>query len=163
MQLKYVSPFFINNYNFLSWLYELMTVRSSLSSYSDHIDFEVLFSLLLSFVTSFWLFCHFSNSKEYADTKSLVGHTFYTPKNRALHLGFHRALCMLMGWKNKIAGGRKWFCELLSDSEASSLKEDHIIWPPVVIIHNSSLNRDDFDERVIVSIEALESILRGNA
>lgn len=90
-------------------------------------------------------------------------HTFYSQKVgfRALHLGFHQALCMLMGWKNKISGGRKWFCELLSEREASSLKEDHIIWPPVVIIHNSSLNSNNFDERVIVSIEALDSILRG--
>lgn len=104
-----------------------------------------------------------SNSKEFVDTKSLVVHTFYSLKVglRALHLGFHQALCMLMGWKYKIAGGRKWFCELLSDGEASSLKEDHIIWPPVVIIHNSSLNSNDFEERVIVSIEALDSILRG--
>lgn len=68
---------------------------------------------------------------------------------------------MLMGWKNKIAGGRKWSCELLSDGEASSLKEDHIIWPPVVIIHNISLNSNNYDERVIVSIEALDSIVRG--
>ncbi|WOG94502.1 hypothetical protein DCAR_0313798 [Daucus carota subsp. sativus] len=104
-----------------------------------------------------------SNSKEFLDTKSLVEHTFYSQKvgDRALHLGFHRALCMLMGWKNRTAGGRKWFCELLSDSEASSLKEDHIIWPPIVIIHNISLNSNNFDERVIVSIEELASILRG--
>ncbi|KAL8094260.1 uncharacterized protein LOC141689431 [Apium graveolens] len=104
-----------------------------------------------------------SNSREFVDTKSLVVHTFYSIKGglRALHLGFHQALCMLMGWKNKISDGRKWFCELLSDGEASSLKEDHIIWPPVVIIHNSSLNSNDFDERVIVSIEALASMLRG--
>lgn len=135
-----------------------MTATSSLSS--DDLYF-LLF--LPSFVTSVWLFSCFSNSKEFLDTKSLVEHTFYSQKvgDRARHLGFHRALCMLMGWKNRTAGGRKWFCELLSDSEASSLKEDHIIWPPIVIIHNISLNSNDFDERVIVSIEELASILRG--
>lgn len=70
---------------------------------------------------------------------------------------------MLIGWKGKTAASGPWFRDLLSDGETLFSKEDLIIWPPVVIIHNSSIKCNNPDERVIVSIEVLESILRGNS
>lgn len=68
---------------------------------------------------------------------------------------------MLMGWKSEVGPGSPWVREILSDAEAFVLKEDLVIWPPVVIIHNSSIGKKNPDERVIVSIEVLESILKG--
>jgi len=70
---------------------------------------------------------------------------------------------MFMGWKSGcgMATNKSWVCEILSDAEALALKEDLIIWPPVVIIHNSSIQNKNPDERIIVSIEALHAILKG--
>ncbi|CAK9153840.1 unnamed protein product [Ilex paraguariensis] len=104
-----------------------------------------------------------SDSKEFVDTQSLVRHAFMSPKVgfRSQHLGFHKALCALMGWKSAAAPNNPWVCEILSDAETLAVKEDLIIWPPVVIIHNSSIGNYKPDDRVVVSIEVLEAILKG--
>uniref|UniRef100_A0A5B7BIG5 XS domain-containing protein n=1 Tax=Davidia involucrata TaxID=16924 RepID=A0A5B7BIG5_DAVIN len=102
-----------------------------------------------------------SNSNEFVDTESLVMHACTSPKVgfKAQHLGFHKALCVLMGWKSAVALNRSWICQVLPDNESLALKEDLIIWPPVVVIHNSSISNYNPDERVIVSIEVLEALL----
>ncbi|KAM7496877.1 hypothetical protein LguiA_021291 [Lonicera macranthoides] len=105
-----------------------------------------------------------SNSKEFVDFKSLAMHAFSSPKFglRSQHLGFHKALCVFMGWKSGcgMATNKSWVCEILSDAEALALKEDLIIWPPVVIIHNNSIQNKNPDARVIVSIDELHAILK---
>lgn len=80
---------------------------------------------------------------------------------KSQHLGLHKALCALMGWKSADAPNSGWVREMLSDTETVGLKEDLIIWPPVVIIHNSSMMNSDPDQRVVVSAEELESKLKG--
>ncbi|KAF2321651.1 hypothetical protein GH714_000910 [Hevea brasiliensis] len=104
-----------------------------------------------------------SSSKEFVDTLSLAQHTFMSTKvgSRSEHLGFHKALCVLMGWNNTRGPNGKWIPHLLPDTEALSLKEDLIIWPPVVLIHNSSISNYNLNERMIVTIEGLKDILRG--
>ncbi|KDP34702.1 hypothetical protein JCGZ_10907 [Jatropha curcas] len=104
-----------------------------------------------------------SGSKEFVDTLSLAQHAFMSCKigSRSEHLGLHKALCVLMGWKNTKVLNGQWVRQILPESEASSLKEDLIIWPPVVIIHNSSITNHNLNERMIVSIEGLKDILRG--
>lgn len=79
---------------------------------------------------------------------------------RSQHLGLHKALCVLMGWKIEDRSG-EWHCEFLSNAEASAFKEDLIIWPPVVIVHNSTIDNKNADERVVVSTEKLDVKLRG--
>lgn len=103
-----------------------------------------------------------SNSDEFADTESLAMHAFTSTKVglRSQHLGLHKALCILMGWKSAEDFGSQWLCEVMSDAETSSLKEDLIIWPPVVIIHNSTIGKENPDEQIILSTEALESKLQ---
>ncbi|XP_058004126.1 uncharacterized protein LOC110648784 isoform X2 [Hevea brasiliensis] len=103
------------------------------------------------------------SSKEFVDTLSLAQHTFMSTKvgSRSEHLGFHKALCVLMGWNNIRGPNGKWIPHLLPDTEALSLKEDLIIWPPVVLIHNSSISNYNLNERMIVTIEGLKDILRG--
>lgn len=80
---------------------------------------------------------------------------------RSQHLGLQKALCALMGWKSADAHKDCWVREKLSNAETMALKEDLIIWPPVVIIHNSSITSNNQDQRVVVSAEELESQLRG--
>ncbi|KAE9461308.1 hypothetical protein C3L33_06761, partial [Rhododendron williamsianum] len=103
-----------------------------------------------------------SDSEEFTDTESLAVHACTVPKVglRAQHLGFHRAVCSLMGWKSAEILNCQWVCQLLPDAENVALKEDLIIWPPVVFIHNSSLGDINPDGRVSVPVEMLEGILR---
>ncbi|KAK3015861.1 hypothetical protein RJ639_006549, partial [Escallonia herrerae] len=102
------------------------------------------------------------SSEEFADTESLVVHAFTSPKIglRSQHLGLHRALCVLMGWKSEMTPSGRWVRETLTDAETLALKEDLIIWPPVIIIHNSSIRNNNPGDRVIVSIKTLETMLR---
>ncbi|KAL7202188.1 hypothetical protein ACSBR1_033792 [Camellia fascicularis] len=103
-----------------------------------------------------------SDSKVFLDTKSLVMHACTAPKVgfRARHLGFHKAVCSLMGWKSAEILNSQWVHQVLPNAETVALKEDFIIWPPVVVIHNSSIGNINPDGRVIVSIEELEAILK---
>ncbi|KAM7254799.1 hypothetical protein ACFE04_020040 [Oxalis oulophora] len=80
---------------------------------------------------------------------------------RGEHLGFHKALCALMGWNSKATPNSSWTRQELADCDARALKEDLIIWPPVVFIHNSSITSCNPAERLIVSTEKLNDILRG--
>ncbi|CAI9102277.1 OLC1v1000518C1 [Oldenlandia corymbosa var. corymbosa] len=58
---------------------------------------------------------------------------------RSQYLGFHKALFALMGLKFGEFSDGAWSCEKLSDVANKALKEDLILWPPVVIIHNKEL------------------------
>ncbi|XP_075093301.1 uncharacterized protein LOC107788967 [Nicotiana tabacum] len=102
------------------------------------------------------------DSEEFAESESLVFHAVTSSKDglKSQHLGLHKALCALMGWKSADAPNSGWVREMLSDTETVGLKEDLIIWPPVVIIHNSSMMNSDPDQRVVVSAEELESKLK---
>ncbi|OVA03615.1 XS domain [Macleaya cordata] len=103
-----------------------------------------------------------SLSKEFVDTRSLVKHTFTSLKVglRADHLGLHKALCVLMGWRSAVVPDDAWVQRVLPDAEALSLKEDLILWPPLVIIHNTSILNANPDERKVVTVEEMDAILR---
>ncbi|XP_057955806.1 uncharacterized protein LOC131149398 [Malania oleifera] len=103
-----------------------------------------------------------SNSEEFNDTQSLVMHAFVSSMAgfRAQHLGLHKALCLLMGWNSEVAPNSLWVCEALPDTEAFALKEDLIIWPPVVIIHNGSIENTDPAKRMVVTPEVLKDHIR---
>ncbi|XP_021722107.1 uncharacterized protein LOC110689644 [Chenopodium quinoa] len=66
-----------------------------------------------------------SSSKEFIQTKDVAAHAFTSVKVgfRAAHLGFHRALCILMGWDPTVASNGRWVCQSLPDAEAWALKE----------------------------------------
>lgn len=76
-------------------------------------------------------------------------------------MGLHKALCWLMGWSSEVAPNGLWVQRILPHVEAFALKEDLIIWPPVLIIHNSSIATDNTSERVTISCEELEVVIRG--
>ncbi|XP_012852876.1 PREDICTED: uncharacterized protein LOC105972461 [Erythranthe guttata] len=92
-----------------------------------------------------------SDSDEFVETESLAMHAFTSKKAglRSQHLGLHKALCVLMDWKFPEDSSSEWHCEPISSAESSALKQDIIIWPPVVIVHNTT------DEGVVLSTENL--------
>uniref|UniRef100_A0A7N0UT52 XS domain-containing protein n=1 Tax=Kalanchoe fedtschenkoi TaxID=63787 RepID=A0A7N0UT52_KALFE len=103
------------------------------------------------------------SSREFKDTHSLAKHAFGYVKTdrRAQHLGLHKALCALMGWNCLMAPNSLMSLLVLPESEHLAVKEDLIIWPPVVILHNSSVGDKDLRKQKIVTIGKLESILQG--
>nr|BAF37796.1 hypothetical protein [Ipomoea trifida] len=102
------------------------------------------------------------DSEEFGDVESLVMHALTSSKAgvRSQHFGFHKALCLLMGWKSAEAPNSAWVHKVLPEDETLALKEDLIIWPPVVVIHNITITNTNPDERVVVSVEELETKLR---
>ncbi|KAK9153756.1 hypothetical protein Sjap_001236 [Stephania japonica] len=101
-----------------------------------------------------------STSKEFTDTQALASHAFMCQKGglRTNHLGLHKGLCVLMGWKSDAGPGGNWFPLSLPSTVASALREDLILWPPVVIVHNISIENPD--RRQIVTVEEMTAILR---
>lgn len=83
------------------------------------------------------------SSKDFADVHGLVMHAYNPPNADSLvdHLGLHKALCVLMGWDyTKVPENFKGYQSLPSDLVQAS-REDLIVWPPTVIIHNTSTGR----------------------
>ncbi|XP_043816857.1 uncharacterized protein LOC110624031 isoform X2 [Manihot esculenta] len=112
----------------------------------------------------FCIVCGRSSSKDFMDTQRLVTHAFMSHKVglRALHLGLHKAICILMGWNTFVPCDMKtWVPDVLPGAEAWAQKEDLMIWPPLVIIHNISMSNADPEQQKVIPIEGVESFLRG--
>ncbi|KAL6326624.1 hypothetical protein AAG906_009750 [Vitis piasezkii] len=112
----------------------------------------------------FCIVCGRSNSKEFMDTQRLVTHAYMSHKFglRADHLGLHKAICVLLGWNSIVPPDTiTWVPHVLPGDEALTQKEDLILWPPLVIIHNISISNSDPEEWKLVTIEALGAFLRG--
>ncbi|XP_057980100.1 uncharacterized protein LOC131165937 [Malania oleifera] len=110
----------------------------------------------------FCIVCSRSLSKEFLDTQRLATHAFMSHKTglRAQHLGLHKAICVLMGWNSVVESDTiTWVPQRMSSAEALAQKEDLILWPPVIIVHDNSTMKNNSDEKVI-TIEALEAYLR---
>lgn len=75
---------------------------------------------------------------------------------RTQHLGLHKAICVLLGWKSEVAPNVvTWSPETISSAATLAQKEDLIIWPPVVVIHDSSTSDPG------TTVEALEIFIKG--
>ncbi|PRQ56182.1 putative XS domain-containing protein [Rosa chinensis] len=114
--------------------------------------------------TLFCIVCGRSFSKEFMDTQRLVTHAFMSKKAglRTQHLGLLKAVCALLGWSTVIPTDIVlWVPQVLPKAEALAQKEDLILWPPVIIIHNISMSDNNPENWKVVSIEALEAFLRG--
>lgn len=112
----------------------------------------------------FCIVCGRSESKEFTDTQRLATHAFMSHKHglRAQHLGLHKAICVLLGWNSVVAPDVvTWYPETILNAEALAQKEDLIIWPPVIVIHNSSTSGHDSERQRGITVEALEDFLRG--
>lgn len=97
------------------------------------------------------------------DTQGLVKHAIMSHRKRGLHLGLHKAICVLLGWDTALPqdAGRSWVPRSMPSTIAATQKEDLILWPPVILIHNASIPNNKRDEQKVITVEALGSILRG--
>lgn len=98
------------------------------------------------------------------DTQRLVTHAYMSHKVglRAKHLGLLRAICVMLGWDTVVPQDTVTFVpQVLPNAEALAQKEDLILWPPVVIIHNASMSNDNPRKWKVVSMEAIEAFVRG--
>ena len=81
------------------------------------------------------------DSKEYADSHGAIMHAYNSQNARVGHLGFHKVLCVLMVWNYVRVPDNSKSYRLLSEDEAAANKEDLIIWPPIVLIHNTNVRK----------------------
>ncbi|KDP45006.1 hypothetical protein JCGZ_01506 [Jatropha curcas] len=112
----------------------------------------------------FCIVCGRSASKDFLDTQRLVTHAFMSHKVglRAQHLGLHKAICILMGWNTYVpCDTQTWIPDILPDTEAWAQKEDLMLWPPLVIIHNISMSNDNPEQQKVIPIEGVEAFIRG--
>ncbi|CAH9122214.1 unnamed protein product [Cuscuta epithymum] len=79
------------------------------------------------------------DSKHYSDMHSLIMHTYHSDNADSTvdHLGYHKALCVLMGWNYLTPPDSSKSYHLLSAEEAAANLDDLIVWPPMVFIHNT--------------------------
>ncbi|CAI8604683.1 unnamed protein product [Vicia faba] len=82
-------------------------------------------------------------AKEFSDIHALIMHTYNSDNAdlRADHLGLHKALCVLMGWNHSTPPDNSKAYQYLSADEAEANQEDLIMWPPLVIIHNTNTEK----------------------
>lgn len=81
---------------------------------------------------------------------------------RAEHLGLHKAICVLLGWSTVVPDDTiTWVPQVLPKAEALAQKEDLILWPPVIIVHNISFSHTNPEMWKVVTMEALEAFIRG--
>ncbi|KAL4311632.1 hypothetical protein GQ457_01G045270 [Hibiscus cannabinus] len=111
----------------------------------------------------FCIVCGRSYSKEFMDTQRLVTHAFMSRKVglRAEHLGLHKAICVLLGWDSIAPPDTiTWVPQVLPEAEALAQKEDLVLWPPMVVIHNISMANNNPQEQKVVPIEGVQAFLR---
>ncbi|KAG9443855.1 hypothetical protein H6P81_015195 [Aristolochia fimbriata] len=96
-----------------------------------------------------------SLSRAFNDTHGLVTHAFNSLKGlRTEHFGLHKALCVMLGWDSSIAPDLSKQYQSMPAAEAALQREDLILWPPVVVIHTSSIQE-------ILANERMEEMLGG--
>ncbi|KAJ6771595.1 RNA RECOGNITION MOTIF XS DOMAIN PROTEIN [Salix koriyanagi] len=79
------------------------------------------------------------SSKDFPDMHALIMHTYNSDNAdvRVDHLGLHKALCVLMGWNYSKPPDNSKAYQFLPADEAGANQDDLIMWPPMVIIHNT--------------------------
>ncbi|KAJ1265019.1 hypothetical protein BS78_08G045900 [Paspalum vaginatum] len=102
-----------------------------------------------------------SVARKFPDLDALLSHAYDTCKTglRTKHLGFHRALCILMGWNWQVAPDTSKAHHSISSEEVNAMRGDLMLWPPVVVIHNSSIVKAKDIEAKVVSVEEIEGVL----
>lgn len=102
------------------------------------------------------------SSKDFPDVHALVMHTYYSDNAdlRMDHLGLHRALCVLMGWSYMRPPDNSQAYQFLPADEAAANQDDLILWPPMVIIHNTSTGKGKDGRMEGMGNKAMDSKLR---
>nr|DAD33683.1 TPA_asm: hypothetical protein HUJ06_012534 [Nelumbo nucifera] len=94
---------------------------------------------------------------------ALIMHTYNSQSAdlRVDHLGLHKALCVLMGWNYKKPPENSKVYQSLSADEAAANKDDLIMWPPVVIIHNTNTGKGKEGRMEGMGNKSMDNKLRG--
>ncbi|XP_022721840.1 uncharacterized protein LOC111279188 isoform X2 [Durio zibethinus] len=102
------------------------------------------------------------SSKDFPDMHGLITHTYYSDNAdlRVDHLGLHKALCVLMGWNYSKPPDNSKAYQFLPANEAASNQEDMIMWPPVVIVHNTITGKGKDGRMEGLGNKAMDSKLR---
>ncbi|KHG03501.1 suppressor of gene silencing 3 [Gossypium arboreum] len=102
------------------------------------------------------------SSKDFSDMHGLIMHTYYSDNAdlRVDHLGLHKALCVLMGWNYSKPPDNSKAYRFLPADEAVSNQEDLIMWPPVVIVHNTITGKGKDGRMEGLGNKAMDSKLR---
>ena len=77
------------------------------------------------------------------------------------HLGLHKAFCILMGWNYRTPPDNSKVYQFLSAEEAAANLSDLIIWPPLVIIHNTNTGKGREGRTEGLGNRAMDNYLRG--
>nr|GMC92695.1 suppressor of gene silencing like protein [Ipomoea batatas] len=110
------------------------------------------------------LICLACGKRQFRDAQSLGAHCFMTQKHdlKAKHLGLLKAICVLMGWNTVVGPNVTTFLpEPISRSNASAQREDLILWPPTVIVHNCTKSSYGPQEQQVKTLRKIEDLLRG--
>ncbi|XP_076911626.1 uncharacterized protein LOC143569648 [Bidens hawaiensis] len=85
------------------------------------------------------------SSKNFPDMHSLIMHTYNPEKSTSDlvpdHLGLHKALCILMGWNSMMPPDNSKAYQRLSAEDNAANRDDLIMWPPHVIIRNTTTGK----------------------
>ncbi|CAB4292050.1 unnamed protein product [Prunus armeniaca] len=102
------------------------------------------------------------SSKDFPDMHSLIMHSYNSDSAdlRVDHLGLHKALCVLMGWDYLKPPDNSKAYQFLSAEEAAANVDDLIMWPPVVIIHNTVTGKSKDGRMEGLGNKAMDSIIR---
>ncbi|XP_057958155.1 uncharacterized protein LOC131151016 isoform X2 [Malania oleifera] len=102
-------------------------------------------------------------SKDFPDMHGLIMHTYNydNADMRVDHLGLHKALCVLMGWNYSKPPDNTKAYQFLSADEAAENQDDLIMWPPVVIIHNTITGKGKEGRMEGLGNKAMDNKLRG--
>eukprot|EP00249_Psilotum_nudum_P020844 c27870_g1_i1 orf=168-2726(+) len=101
-------------------------------------------------------------SSPFPDTHSLVMHAYNCKKQglHAEHVGLYKALCILMGWSTAQEPDDSKSYQRISSAEAMSNKEDLILWPPVVIVHNACTGKGSDGKQEGIRNPEMDELLR---
>lgn len=83
------------------------------------------------------------------------------PGLRVNHLGLHRALCVLMEWNYAETPENSKAYQSFSADDASANKEDLIVWPPTVLIHNTNPGKRKDGHMEHMGNKEVDMILKG--
>ncbi|KAK6929966.1 XS domain [Dillenia turbinata] len=125
--------------------------------------FCVTLFCLVKLVPSTMVVSSILSSKGFPDMHALVMHAYYsdTAESRVDHLGLHKALCVLMGWNYSKPPDATKVYQFLSADEAAANQEDLVIWPPIVIIHNTNTGKGKDGRMEGLGNRLMDSKLRG--
>ncbi|KAF5736866.1 hypothetical protein HS088_TW14G01021 [Tripterygium wilfordii] len=102
------------------------------------------------------------SSKEFPDMHGLIMHSYNYDNADLLvdHLGLHKALCVLMGWNYSKPPDNSKAYQLLPVDEAAANKDDLVMWPPMVLIHNTITGKGKEGRMEGLGNKAMDSKIR---